>query len=100
MLIKLSPFVPLPGGDERLLLSRAGDVLTVNGQTFDFTPLPDGGELPAEATGSEWFAGPVVRRDGLLELSLRFPLAADASAAARFPEPLLIEADGPVELPR
>ncbi|MED5054312.1 hypothetical protein T4W62_02410, partial [Pseudomonas aeruginosa] len=59
-----------------------------------------GGELPAEAIGSEWFAGPALRRAGRLELILRFPLAADASVAARFPEPLLIEADGPVELPR
>ncbi|MBG6388592.1 hypothetical protein I5I22_30580, partial [Pseudomonas aeruginosa] len=86
--------------DEHLSLSRAGDVLTVNGQSFDFTPLPDGGELPAEAIGSEWFAGSAVRRGDRLELILRFPLAADASGAARFPEPLLIEADGPVELPR
>lgn len=62
--------------------------------------LPEGGELPTEAIGSELFAGPVARRNGRLELTLRFPLAADASAAARFPEPLLIEADGPVELPR
>ncbi|ORL61366.1 hypothetical protein B7H20_02925 [Pseudomonas aeruginosa] len=100
MIIKLSPFAPLPRRDERLSLSRAGDVLTVNGQAFDFTPLPEGGELPAEAIGSEWFAGPVLRRAGRLELILRFPLAADASAAARFPEPLMIEADGPVELPR
>ncbi|HHM0555336.1 TPA: hypothetical protein ACRDQR_000656 [Pseudomonas aeruginosa] len=100
MIIKLSPFAPLPGSDERLSLSRAGDVLTVNGQAFDFTPLPEGGELPTEAIGSELFAGPVARRDGRLELTLRFPLAADASAAARFPEPLLIEADGPLELPR
>ncbi|HCF9826579.1 TPA: hypothetical protein ACVGJ5_007100 [Pseudomonas aeruginosa] len=100
MIIKLSPYAPLPGSNERLVLARVGDVLTVNGQSFDFTPLPDAGELPAEAIGSEWFAGPVVRREGRLEFSLRFPLADDASATARFPEPLLVEADGPVELPQ
>ncbi|MGU1410856.1 hypothetical protein ACYPKM_17280 [Pseudomonas aeruginosa] len=100
MIITLSPYYPLPGSAERLSLSRAGDVLTVSGRAFDFTPLPEGGELPAEAIGSEWFAGPVLRRAGRLELSLRFPLADVASAAARFPEPLLIDADGPVELPR
>ncbi|HCF6142592.1 TPA: hypothetical protein NIH82_003448 [Pseudomonas aeruginosa] len=100
MLIKLSPYAPLPGSDEHLSLVRIGDVLTVNGQAFDFTPLPEGGELPAEAIGSEWFAGSVVRRAGRIQLILRFPLAADASAAARFPGPLMIEADGPVELPR
>ncbi|KHE30971.1 hypothetical protein LH31_32290, partial [Pseudomonas aeruginosa] len=93
-------YAPLPGSDEHLSLVRIGDVLTVNGQAFDFTPLPEGGELPAEAIGSEWFAGSVVRRAGRIQLILRFPLAADASAAARFPGPLMIEADGPVELPR
>ena len=100
MIITLSPYVVLPGSDEHLMLSRDGDVLTVNGQAFDFTPLPEGSELPAEAIGSEWFAGPVVRREGRLEFSLRLPLADGASAAARFPEPMLIEADGPVELPQ
>ncbi|RQJ33198.1 hypothetical protein [Pseudomonas aeruginosa] len=100
MIITLSPYLPLPESDEHLSLSRTGDVLTVNGQPFDFTPLPEGGELPAEAIGSEWFAGSVVRRAGRIQLILRFPLAVDASAAARFPEPLLIKADGSVELPR
>ncbi|ENU4129255.1 hypothetical protein [Pseudomonas aeruginosa] len=100
MIITLSPYLPLPESDEHLSLVRIGDVLTVNGQSFDFTPLPEGGELPAEAIGSEWFAGPAVRRADRLELNLRLPLSGDASAAARFPEPLLIEADGPVELPR
>ncbi|HCF1968545.1 TPA: hypothetical protein NH927_005856 [Pseudomonas aeruginosa] len=100
MIITLSPYLPLPESDEHLSLSRTGDVLTVNGQPFDFTPLPEGGELPAEAIGSEWFAGSVVRRAGRIQLILRFPLAVDASAAARFPEPLLIDTDGPVELPR
>ncbi|ASA29519.1 hypothetical protein RZC90_006653 [Pseudomonas aeruginosa] len=100
MIITLSPYVVLPGSDEHLMLSRDGDVLTVNGQSFDFTPLPEGSELPAEAIGSEWFAGPVVRREGRLEFSLRLPLTDGASAAARFPEPMLIEADGPVELPQ
>ena len=100
MIITLSPYVVLPGSDEHLMLSRDGDVLTVNGQSFDFTPLPEGSELPAEAIGSEWFAGPVVRREGRLEFSLRLPVADGASAAARFPEPMLIEADGPVELPQ
>ncbi|MFO6130214.1 hypothetical protein, partial [Pseudomonas aeruginosa] len=82
MIITLSPYVVLPGSDEHLMLSRDGDVLTVNGQSFDFTPLPEGSELPAEAIGSEWFAGPVVRREGRLEFSLRLPLADGASAAA------------------
>ncbi len=100
MLIKLSPYVPLPDGSTAMSVFVTGDTITVNDVEFDFTPLPEGGELPAGAIESEWFEGPVLRRSGRLELTLRLPLPVDASAAARFPEPLLVEADGPVELPQ
>lgn len=100
MLIKLSPFVVLPGDSTAMSVFVTGDTITVNGVEFDFTPLPEGGELPAGAIDSEWFEGPVLRRSGRLELTLRLPLSAGASPAACFPEPLLAEADGPVELPQ
>jgi len=47
MRITLSP----QSRDDRLTLHRAGDVLTINGQALDFGPLPQGGSLPAAATG-------------------------------------------------
>ncbi|HCD6621863.1 TPA: hypothetical protein NDU46_001022 [Pseudomonas aeruginosa] len=100
MMITLSPVFVLPGESTDMDLAVYGDAVHLNGEVYDFSPLPECGELPAEAIGSEWFAGPVVRRADRLELSLRFPLSDVASAAARFPEPLLIDADGPVELPR
>jgi len=32
-----------------LTVTRNGDILTLNGETFDFSPLPDGATLPREA---------------------------------------------------
>ena len=38
MKIKLSPILL----NTPLDLSRSGDTLTINGETFDFSPLPEG----------------------------------------------------------
>ncbi|WP_209428464.1 hypothetical protein [Pararhodobacter sp. SW119] len=87
--------VPLRS-DALLMLARAGDVLTINGEAFDFTPLPEGASLPAEAIDSDWFAGPVERIDGRLHLTLTLPHGPRAPEATRFPAALEIEDDGPV----
>lgn len=86
--------------DAELSVSKTGDVLTVNGQEFDFTPLPDGATLPNEAIDSEHFAGPVSRINGELQLTLRLPHGPEPSHAVAFPEPITPIADGPVELPQ
>lgn len=86
--------------DAELSVSKAGDVLTVNGQEFDFTPLPDGATLPNEAIGSDWFVGPVTRLGGELQLTLRLPHGPNPSHAEAFPEPITVVEDGPVELPQ
>lgn len=85
--------------DGTLTLSRQGDVLTVNGEDFDFSPLGEGEMLPAEAISADWFAGPVLRINGELELTLLFPCPADAPAHVAYPEPLHVTADGPITLP-
>lgn len=85
--------------DETLAASRAGDVLTLNGDDFDFAQLPEGGTLPAEAIASEWIAGPVERINGELHLTLRLPHGANPSQAVAFPEPIHVTQDGPVKLP-
>lgn len=95
MHIKLSP-VRL---DETLEVSRAGDVLTVNGIPFDFAQLPEGATLPEEAIESAWFIGPVERHDGVLHLTLRLPHGYNPSDAVAFPQPLTSVPDGPLELP-
>ncbi|ETX26451.1 hypothetical protein, partial [Roseivivax isoporae] len=86
--------------DEPLALSRAGDVLTVNGQVLDFGPLPEGATLPRAAIDCRWIAGDVERAaDGTLTVPLILPHGPDAPEATRFPDPVTLTADGPVTLP-
>jgi hypothetical protein len=86
--------------DTPLTLSRNGDTLTINGETFDFSPLPDGATLPVEAIGSDWFAGNAVERiDGEIHLTLRLPHGDNAPQQTLFPGPITLTGDGPVPLP-
>ena len=82
-----------------LTLLRAGDQLTINGAVFDFSVLPEGASLPADAVDSPWIAGPVRREGGALELALYLPHGAAAPEAMRFPATISDPADGPVPLP-
>lgn len=95
MQITLSPM----RRDDRLIVSRSGDALTLNGALFDFSPLAEGATLPLKAIASDWFAGPVTRRGGVLRLALILPHGADAPLETRFPVPLTLAGDGPVNLP-
>lgn len=85
--------------DDTLTLSKSGDAITVNGVTYDFTPLPDGATLPREAVDCEWICGNVERVNGDLVIPILLPHGPDASEAARFPEPLTVTSDGQVVLP-
>jgi len=96
MKINLSP----QRRDDVLTITKQGDVLTINGTEYDFTQLPDGGTLPANAVDCEFVIGSVDRVNGELELTLLLPHGPNASEAARFPEPILDPADGEVELPK
>jgi len=96
MKINLSP----QRRDDTLTVIKQGDTLTINNTTYDFSQLPDGGKLPADAVDSEYIIGSVDRVNGELELTLLLPHSADASEAARFPEPIINPADGEVELPK
>lgn len=85
--------------DETLTASKAGDVLTLNGQAFDFTQLPEGATLPSEAIASDWIVGPVSRINGELHLTLRLPHGANPPQHVAFPEPIHVTEDGPIPLP-
>ncbi|MCF6780939.1 hypothetical protein [Stutzerimonas stutzeri] len=95
MNIKISPVRM----DETLTASLAGDVLTLNGEAFDFTQLPEGATLPAEAINSDWITGPVSRISGELHLTLRLPHGPNPSQNVAFPESLRVTEDGPIRLP-
>lgn len=85
--------------DETLILARRDDALLINGEVFDFAPLPEGGTLPADAVESAWFVGPVRRVGGGLHLTVMLPHGADAPSEALFPVPVIVEEDGPIPLP-
>lgn len=95
MKINLSP----ARSDDSLEAIKAGDVLTINGETFDLSPIGEGDTLPDGAINSIWFVGPVERVDGELTLTLLFPVPLSYSQAQAFPVPLENVPDGPVEFP-
>lgn len=86
--------------DDKLALSKSGDTLTINGEAFDFSGIPNGATLPREAITCDWIAGPVERDNaGVLTVPLILPHGPSAPEATRFPQPLENVADGPVSLP-
>ncbi|MDO8882906.1 hypothetical protein [Pseudotabrizicola sp.] len=85
--------------DVPLTASVVGDVLTLNGEDFDFSPLPEGAVLPRDAVDCEWLASDVTRHAGRLEMTLILPHGANAPSDTLFPTPLDVEADGVLELP-
>ncbi len=95
MKINLSP----QRRDDVVAVSVAGDVLFLNGEAFDFGPLPEGATLPQDAIDCEWFAGPVSRENGSLRLTLLLPHGANPSQNVAFPQPIVTQGDGPVTLP-
>ena len=86
--------------DEALTVIKSGDTLTINGTAYDFSVVPDGATLPKDATDCDWLASDVERIGGVLHLTLLLPHGADASEAARFPQPIISPADGELELPK
>jgi hypothetical protein len=86
--------------DDTLTVTKQGNTLTINGTAYDFSVIPDGATLPKEATDCAWLASDVERIDGVLHLTLLLPHGANASQAARFPQPIINPADGVLELPQ
>jgi hypothetical protein len=86
--------------DDSLTLHKSGALITVNGETFDFSRLSDGDTLPQRAIDSEWFVGDVTCEQGKLMLHLLLPIPAHYSQAQAFPADLIDIPDGDVALPQ
>lgn len=97
MLINLSP-VRL---DDQLSAKREGDVLYLNGEAFDFSPLLEGATLPTKAITSRWFEEntQVTRVNGELEFTLIAPYGPFAPEESKFPQPITASTDGIISLP-
>lgn len=106
MIINLHPQVR----SERLAVSKAGDVLTINDESFDFSALPNGSTIPAaiwdenqalrKSIPCPWIIGDVVRHpDGQLELTLLFPCRLPPNYILEGKAPIIDPPDGAVVLP-
>lgn len=96
MVINLMP----QRSDEQLVISKNGDVLTVNDKAFDLSPIPNGATLPASAIDSPLFCGDVERIDGVLHVSLILPHGPNPPHNVAFPVPLTVAQDGAIEVPK
>jgi hypothetical protein len=86
--------------NDTMVVSKQGDTLTINGEAFDFSVIPDGATLPASAVDCEYIVGDIERIAGVLHLALLLPIGPDASQGANFPQPLINPVDGILELPQ
>ena len=94
--LTLAPQVSLRSA---LTVAVAGETLIVCGDAIDLSPLGEGDILPGEAIDHPSIADKIRREGGVIQVTLLFPIRADAPEAARFPEPITVTADGPVTLP-
>jgi hypothetical protein len=86
-------------GSAPLTLARSGDVLTIAGEAFDFSGIPDGATLPRAAVACPWLLSDVERIGGEIVLTLILPHGPAAPEATRFPAAIIDPPDGAVTLP-
>ena len=81
-------------------VSTVGDIITVDGQSYDFSALPEGAELPLGAVDCGLINGPVRREGGMLIVPLIAPCAGGHLPQEMWhPDPIDVAEDGPVTLP-
>lgn len=66
--------------DAAVEFSVDGDVLTVNGDAFDFSAIPEGGHV--ESVPGKWIVGRVWRENGEIVLTLIEPYGAPPETEA------------------
>lgn len=95
MKINLSP----QRRDERVDVGVYGDQILVNGEAFNFAPLPDGATINGDDIPCEFIVGEVSRQAGEIHLTLILPHGPNPESHVAFPMPVTVFADGPVYLP-
>ncbi|WP_178087990.1 MULTISPECIES: hypothetical protein [unclassified Pseudomonas] len=100
IIIKFSPMYA-PSWKQLDSVEVDGYAITINGATFDFSPLEKGYELSLEAIDSPLFADKaVMSAEGVLSITLLMPYdEATATEAIRFPAPVTVTTNGPVDIP-
>ena len=86
--------------DDDQVVSVLGDVITLNGVEYDFSPLSDGDFLDSDAFEDGGLVLGAKREGGKLIITMILALGPEATESARFPQPITDVADGLVELPK
>jgi hypothetical protein len=68
-------------------VSSDSDVLTINGEAFDFSALEEGGKIEAVDVPSEYIISDVTRINGVVELTMVAPYLGEGTQEERFPTP-------------
>lgn len=92
-------FAPQRRDDTLTLEKTSGDRLRINGELFNFNPLPDGGTIPEGEIPCDWIIGPVERIDGEVHVTVVLPHGISPAQNVAFPEPIVVNEDGPITLP-
>jgi len=87
--IKLSP----QRREDRLQLEKRGSTLVLNGEVFDPT------KQDYTSTASQWISGQPEPTDDGWSVTVILPHGDESPRATRFPKPIVVSDDGPVELP-
>ena len=95
MKISLSP----QRRDDTLTVEKNGDQLRINGEEFDFNPVPEGATIKLGDIPCDWICGDVTRINGDIELALILPHGADPAEYVAFPETIENPPDGVLDLP-
>lgn len=64
-------FKPQRSDEPHPAIEVSGDTITINGEAFDFSDLPEGGVLPSHAIDSETIVSDVTRINGIINLTIR-----------------------------
>lgn len=76
--------------DTPLLVSVTGNVLTINGEQFDFTDMPTNSELPVGSIDSQYILSSVVCDDeGVIHLDILCPYGKSDSPIGKVAEVFL-----------
>ena len=90
-------FAPQRRDGDALVVSRQGDVLTVNGDVLDLSSIPEGATLPAYVVHP--MLGKVSRIGGELHVQLLLPYGPTPEPWQTHPDPMIVTEDGPIDVP-
>lgn len=78
----------------KLTLIKSGATLTINGETYDFSSLNDGDEVPSDAIDNPFIIGDINRIDDVVNMTIIMPYSdPNADENIAYPKPLLWEGD-------